>query len=243
MLRISYPLWKTIPLMNYFQFPWRLLSLETLVVSFLSGSVIFAIKSYFLNKSKAVGVVAAACLISLSFMLGIGYASPAHYLYRDDNYYITRSNFIDGTNSPGDVFNTIWFNQNLKKQNVKIVIDKGKLESSVIKPTNHKHFVSIISESKVTVNIAYFPNWTVFIDGKKIITRQDADGLISFFVPKGRHLIEVKFKDTSIRTLANFVFFASLFSIVFYSMQWYNNFNIKRSIFNIVRLLKNYGKN
>jgi len=222
MLKISYPIWKSVPLINYFQFPWRILSLEILIVSFLSGSMVFVMKNYFLNKIKAVVVISAACLISLSFMLGIGYARPAHYLYRDDNYYVTRSNFIDGTNSPGDVFNTIWFNQNLRKQNKKIIIDKGNLDSSVIKPTSHTYFVSNALTSKVTVNIAYFPNWTVFIDGKKITTRQDADGLISFFAPRGRHLIEVKFKDTTIRVLANFIFLASLFSIIFYSIKRYN---------------------
>ena len=174
--------------------------------------------------------------------MGIGYAKPAYYHYRNDNYYISRSNFIDGTNSIGNVFNTIWFNQNLKKQNERIVIDKGKLESSVVKPTSHTHFVSNALTSKITVNISYFPNWTVFIDGKTITTRQNANGLISFVVSPGSHLIEVKFKDTPIRTLANFISLTSLFFILFYSMQWYNNSYIKRTLFNMVRLLKNYGK-
>lgn len=236
MLDISLPVWKTIPFMNYFQFPWRLLSLEILFASFLAGSV------FSLGINRRIKIFFAISLIFLTFILGIGYAKPAYYHYRDDDYYISRSNFIDGTNSPGNVFNTIWFNKNLKKQNEKIIIEKGRLESSVIKPTNHAYLVSIISESSVTVNITYFPSWTVFIDGQKIVTRQDANGLITFLVPKGSHLIEVKFKDTPIRTVANFMFLASFFFILFYSVQWYNNSYIKKTIFNMPRLLKNYGK-
>lgn len=226
MIDISKPVWKMVPLMNYFQFPWRLLSLEILFASFLAGSI-FSLR---LNWIK---LPIFLFLFFLSFGLGIGYTKPVYYHNRNDNYYITRSNFIDGTNSPGDVFNTIWFNQNLKKQNTRIILDKGKLESSIIKPTVHRYFVSVVSESNAIVNIAYFPNWTVFIDQKKITTRQDSNGLISFIVPSGKHLIEIKFGDTPIRTIANFVSLATLFFIVFYSMRWYN----------IVSLFKNYGKN
>ena len=220
MLKISNPIWENIPFMNYFQFPWRLMSIEILFASFLAGSI-FTLK---LNWMK---LPLFLFLIFLSFSLGIGYAKPAHYFYRDDKYYITRSNFIDGTNSPGDVFNTIWFNQSLKKQSERITIDKGRLESSVIKPTDHSYFVSVFSESNATINIAYFPNWTAFINGKKITIRKDANGLISFVVPKGKHLIEVKFQDTLVRTVANFVFLASIFFILFYST---------------ISLLKNYEK-
>lgn len=221
MLKISYPIWKSVPLMNYFQFPWRLMSIEILFASFLAGSI-FTLK---LNWMK---LPLFLFLIFLSFSLGIGYAKPAHYFYRDDKYYITRSNFIDGTNSPGDVFNTIWFNQSLKKQSERITIDKGRLESSVIKPTDYSYFVSIFSKSNATVNIAYFPNWTVFIDGKKITTRQDSNGLISFVISEGNHLIEVKLEDTPIRTVANFVFLVSVFFVLFYSARWYNNFYIRK---------------
>lgn len=236
MIEISKPVWKMVPLMNYFQFPWRLLSLEILFASFLAGSI-FSLR---LNWIK---LPIFLFLMFLSFGLGIGYAKPAYYHNRNDNYYITRSNFIDGTNSPGDVFNTIWFNQNLKKQNIRIILDKGKLESSIIKPTVHRYFVSVVSESNAIVNIAYFPSWAVFIDGKEITAKPNSDGLILFIIPKGKHLIEVRFKETSIRTAANFGFLASLFSVLFYSMQCYNNSYIKRVILNISGLLKNYGKN
>lgn len=216
MLDISKLVWQTIPLMKYFQFPWRLLSIEILFASFLAGSI------FSLEVNNRIKIFLVLFLIFLTFILGIGYTKPAYYHYRTDNYYIARSNFIDGTNSPGNVFNTIWFNQNLKKQSERIVIDKGQIESSVIKPTSHRYFASVLSESNVVVNIAYFPSWTVFIDGKKTTTRQDANGLISFIAPSGNHLIEVKFEDTPIRTVANLIFLTSFFSILFYSIKWYN---------------------
>ncbi len=40
LLKISQPVWQAIPLMSYFQFPWRFLSLEILIASFLAGSLL-----------------------------------------------------------------------------------------------------------------------------------------------------------------------------------------------------------
>ena len=39
-------------------------------------------------------------------LLGLGYAKAPFYHKRVDTYYLTRSNFIDGTNSPEILFNT-----------------------------------------------------------------------------------------------------------------------------------------
>ncbi len=221
MLNISLPIWKAAPFMNYFQFPWRLLSLEMFFASFLAGSI------FSLNiKNKFINLFLAILLIFIAFILGIGYTKPAYYHDRTDDYYTSRSNFIDGTNSIGNVFNTIWFNQNLKKHSERIMIGNGRLKSSVIKPTNHIYSVSIISESKITINIAYFPSWTVFIDGKKTTTRQDVNGLISLTASPGNHLIELKFEDTPIRTVANLIFLASFFSIMFYGIKWYNFYKL-----------------
>lgn len=105
MLKISQPIWDQISLMQYFQFPWRFLSIIILCTSFLAGIIV-----YFWRSAAMIWF-----LIFMAVILGIGYSKPAYYHLRDDNYYITRSNFIDGTNSPGNTFNTIWFNESLEK--------------------------------------------------------------------------------------------------------------------------------
>lgn len=182
MLKISQPIWKEIPFIQYFQFPWRLLSLVVLCISFLAGSVVY------FRQSKIIFLV----LLILPVILGLGYAKPSYYHLRDDNYYISRSNFIDGTNSIGNVFNTIWFNENLEKSSVKIQIEQ-KENYQIIK-----------------VNTAYFPGWQGFIDGSKVATGVGKDGLIEFNGPEGDHKIEVKFLDTPIRNQAKIILLLSL---------------------------------
>lgn len=218
MLKASLPIWKNAPFMNYFQFPWRFLSLEILIASFLVGSIV----QYFsLTKLKMARVIVGLCLILLAFSLGVGYAKPAHYLYRDDNYYISRSNFIDGTNSPGNFFNTIWMNRNLTKEKEKIKFAKGegKVNTLSIKSSHYKFNVFAQQPSEVVTHTAYFPGWTVFIDQKVEKVRYNKDGLITFSVASGEHLVDVILLDTTVRKLASLVTILSiLYSIVACSM-------------------------
>ncbi len=202
MLSISLPIWKIVPLMNYFQFPWRLLSLELIIASFLAGSLVSVWKSRILT----------IFMIIMAFSLGIGYTKPAYYHLRDDNYYITRGNFIDGTNSPGNAFNTIWFNRNLIKQNNKITFKNGSAEirKQSLTTTNYVFDVSAKEATEATINTAYFPGWTVLIDKRKTDIKVSSDGLMSFPLTKGRHTIGIEFSDTLIRKISFFYSFLSL---------------------------------
>lgn len=205
MLGVSLPLWKSVPLMNYFQFPWRLLSLEILFASFLAGTILYVFKN---NRIK---IFIAIFLIFLSFILGIGYAKPAHYLYRDDSYYITRSNFIDGTNSPGNVFNTIFLKTIPNKEKEKAVFLKGE-GKILLKETKSSLYVFQINtrnNSEILMNIPYYPGWAVYIDNNKISIRQTKDGRFTFLVPKGENLVKVVFEDTQIIKIASIISLAS----------------------------------
>lgn len=205
MLQISLPLWQNIPLMAYFQFPWRFLSIEILVISFLAGSTVYFIKSTFKKN------LFACFLIFLTIALGIGYAKSAYYLEREDQHYITRSNFIDGTNSPGNAFNTIWM-KNAQKSKSKAFFSRGdgNIKFNQVKSTNYNFNVSVKTDSEITINTAYFPGWKVYDNGKNIETKITSSGLFSFSVSKGEHNIKVKFEDTLLRKLSVIVSIASI---------------------------------
>jgi len=205
MLKVSLPIWKIVPFMNYFQFPWRLLSLEILVASFLAGSIFYFWKSKLL----------ATCLIFLSFILGIGYAKPAYYHYRNDDYYLTRSNFIDGTNSPGNAFNTVFLKTIPKKEKEKALFLKGNgmIEQKTAKSTRYVFNIKAESNSEILLNTAYFPGWKVYIDESEVKIK-NRNGIISFFLPIGEHKVEVIFKNTPIRNNAAFISILS-FLVVF----------------------------
>lgn len=202
MLPISLPLWERLPFIQYFQFPWRFLSVTILGCSFLAGSIVYynrlrinaqahVMRAHYKNKKYEILIVV---FLLLSVVFGLGYTKPAYYHMRGDEYYVTRSNFIDGTNSPGNAFNTIWFNEMLPKT--------ASFSSEI--------------DQRVTIHKTYFPGWQVFVDGSKVETKVNKDGLIFIKKPREGSIIEIKFMDTTVRniaksiTLASFVVFCLL---------------------------------
>lgn len=207
MLGVSKPVWQVVPFMNYFQFPWRLLSIEILFASFLAGSIFsLNIKNKFINFSLAI------FLISIAFTLGIGYARPAYYHDRSDNYYVTRSNFIDGTNSPGNVFNTIYLKSIPAKEKERAVFIKGAGKIVLNKAKSHLHIFTIRADvnSEIRANLPYFPGWEVYVNDKKEPLKPAQNGRFTFLVPKGKNKVEIIFKDTLIRKVSAFISVATI---------------------------------
>jgi hypothetical protein len=207
MLNISLPVWKAIPLMNYFQFPWRLLSINIIFASFLAGSI------FSLNiKDNWRKVFIGAILIFISFSLGIGYAKTAYYFDRNDNYYTSRSNFIDGTNSPGNVFHTKYLTSIPSKEKNKVVYIKGEGKILLKEAKSNRYNFTIQSDvdSEIQANLAYFPGWEVYVNGRKVSLALSENGLFSFLVPKGIVNAEIIFKDTLIRKIAVMISIISL---------------------------------
>jgi uncharacterized membrane protein len=213
MLNYSYPFWKFIPFSNYFQFPWRFLSLEIVISAFLIGSII---------RIWSRKLVLAGVMVFLTIILTIGYITPPYYWEREDSYYFSRSNFMDSTSSPG--FNTLWFNEDLKRTKERVVIKDGRGEifNKNIKSTRYNFTVKSQTPVLVKVNTAYFPGWNVYVDGKLKQVKEE-NGLFSFRVPNGTHNVLVEFEDTSIRKLANIlslIFFAVMIFVLFKNLNF-----------------------
>ena len=211
MLEVSIPVWKIVPFMDYFQFPWRFLSLEILIASFLAGSIVYLFKPR----------VIAAVAITLTIIFGIGYTKPAYYLDRTDSYYTSRSNFIDGTNSIGNAFNTTWAN-GINKRQEKLILAKGngKISSKLIKSTVYKFTAKLYKDDRIIINTAFFPGWSAYIDGNKTPINIEENGSFSIKASKGDHGYEIRFEDTPIRRLANLISLFSILSILLYVLRF-----------------------
>jgi uncharacterized membrane protein len=211
MLPPSVWLWKNIPLISYFQFPWRFLSLEIVIASFLAGSLFI---NY--NFSKLRDKVGYALVIIVVIFLGINYAKPAFYHLRNDNHYISRSNFIDGTNSVGNAFNTKWLSKIPQKEKNKLVIASGRGVVSVVSQKSTAYSFKVIAKNDLQLifNNAYFPGWKVFANGKEVEVK-NVDGKIAFLLKSGDYSVDVRLVSTSIQLFSYACFFVSLVLLFF----------------------------
>ncbi len=190
--------WKNVPFVSYIQFPWRLLSVVILASSFLAGFIV----SEKLIKSKHLRIIISISLIVFSIGFSINYIKAPFHHIRDDQYYLKRENFIYGTNSPGNVFNTLNFNAKLPTAKERVLSNSFKINPISSNVTKEKFILKGSREGEVLINIAHFPGWIVKIDGATVPAVITKDGIFKVRVPSGEHILEVVLKSTKLQTIS-----------------------------------------
>ena len=97
--------------------------------------------------------------------------------------------------------------------------------AQIVSETYGLNRAEIVLDSLTAFRATYFtfafPGWQVTIDGQPVpIVPSDPNGLITFEVPAGRHMITVAFEDTPSRTLANVISLAALIVFVGVLLFW-----------------------
>jgi len=202
-LSFTKPFWSAIPLLSNIQYPWRLLVVLIPVIPLLTASILSVY-----TKKWIWGV-----FLVFSVILTFSYTRPAVYEMRNDEYYLTRPNFTDGTVSMGNSFSTIWSPWKKERANSKIEITNGKLSHGFEVDTYLRKKFSIESDGDASVGlpISYYPGWSVTVDGVSVPINYTSDGTIRFTVSPGSHKVDVFFTSTPLRMFSSALSICSLF--------------------------------
>ena len=183
MLEISLPLWRFLSPLSYLQYPWRLLALAMLTTSFLVGWLVWKLKKRWLTLVLLIAVL----------FFSWGYSRPVIYQARDNSFYLENPDWIHGTATLGNSFQTIWANHN--------------------QPANQ--LMEWQENSRLRLNINYYPGWQVKVstkggsasgrNGQKAKINIEPDGAFSVAAAQGEDKISVKFIETPLRLFADTV--------------------------------------
>ncbi len=197
----SIPIWKMVSPMQYFQFPWRLLSLVILCCAVLAGYITL------LYRSKILNIFLLVFLILSTF----NYAKVPYFMERNDNYYLTHENFIYGSNSIANAFQTVWLPKQTKvpTQRAYLSIENGAVKFIGGNNTSQTYSVNLKASDEIIINTAYFPGWKVY-DGRKEIGIGEKEGKIAASLKPGKHNLKVKLTNTPVRLLSKIISFLTL---------------------------------
>ncbi|MEK7472753.1 MAG: hypothetical protein AAB625_01810 [Patescibacteria group bacterium] len=195
-------IWENISILTFFQFPWRFLSLSILTSSILGGFVI----SLFREKLQ---IYASLFIILITVFLNWSYFKPREF------YEVTEKEKMTGE---------LWEYQ--RKGAILDYLPKTALEPREGANTTLSNFqsysnkfsfeINLDKETQIEIPIFYFPNWEVTVDGEKyLVSHDNILGRISVLVPEGYHKIVGNFKNTVIRTFANYLTLVSFFSLIY----------------------------
>lgn len=202
-------IWQVSTILQKFQFPWRFLSLAVFLSALLSA-IAFHV---FSDKRKKVLLL---ILVIGLFVVNKDYWRANGYLNKSESFY---TNIYDGTTDTGESA-PVWsvrFMEKRSNANIEVILGKARVEEISRSFTSHSYKIVAKDRIRIKENTLYFPGWRVYVDGKKTdVEFQDQKnrGLITFFLEKGDHKVDIKFGETKLRLVADTITFMSLFSVV-----------------------------
>lgn len=214
-------IWYLIKPLAYLQFPWRFLTFTALFSSIMAGYFIYILRLSFL-RFIFTGIILIALIVP-------NYKLFKPQFYRESltdaeatspekiNWDVSLSSF---EYSPRGIalkvdergVNMIDINKN-EIPNSKIEIASSDVLINMLKntPSLIKFNYNSTSKTIAQANIFDFPNWNVYIDGRKV--EHNSVGkfkLIAFDIPEGTHTVSIKFENTKVRVFADLVSAISL---------------------------------
>lgn len=205
-LSVSSLVWNYLPI-SFIQFPFRFLSLAVVSISFLV-SYTYSVSE--VKYRKILGGLLCILLLVAYFI----YAKPESFFYKDNILYATN----EATTTVKNEYMPQWVKEIPSQRPIrKIEVIEGKGDVNILfKSTKKILFMANGSDKKIRVNIIYYPGWFAYLNNKEIpINYENNKGVIELLVPGGKHTIEVVFKETLERLIADFLSLTGVIVIIF----------------------------
>lgn len=202
-------IWQLSSTLQTAQFPWRFLSLSIFCLAILNG-VIFRF-----SVVRPIRIFLFMAVFVVLVYPSIKYFQPERFLDHADALYYTDAHRIrfemsgvwpdflpQGFNAditPTDEKYQLPLGAN--PEDVKVLISRSQ---ELLLQTHFKN------PTQLTLNIADFPGWAIFIDGQETDFSRNKDGVIQVEVPAGDLLVSAEFTRTPILLLADIITLLSL---------------------------------
>ncbi len=219
MLRESNFVWMKITTLQKLQFPWRFLSIVVFCTSVIGAIFISKMN---LKYKKFIILVSVVFPILFSF----NYWHAKAYKQVPDKFFKT---IYSGTTDTGES-SPIWsvrFMEKRPKDEIEVIDGEAEVIKIARKSNYHEYVMDTKKRARIRENTLYFPGWKIYDNNKLVENVQFQDpknrGLMTFYVEQGMHNIVVKFEDTKLRKLANYLTLISLIIALIIPLLFYLN--------------------
>jgi hypothetical protein len=214
---VSTPVWKLVNQFAYIDYPWRYLFLSVFSASVLGG---FCVNSFKLPKSPRF-----LKLLKPQLFLGVFLVAVAFYTNRNNirvNAWLDWS--VQAFVGDGDTSNTyeeyspIQADKNYMrsvKELIQVLKGEGR-QDQVVKKTSQISFnAQNNKDSLYRVNVWYFPQVKVLVDGKPVVYSYKDKGVLDFWVGQGSHQVKIDFIRTKLEKIGLVISGISLIILLF----------------------------
>lgn len=225
--RSSLWLWEHVPLLPFVQFPWRLVGRAALPVALLASAIaptLHAPRStphasrITFHASRTLPLISVGLLILAALPSTYpphGYCPSTPHPTINDLFAYEHQSGLVGVDPEGSYF-PVWVKHRPEGSPLEEQYAAGSpvtrfdettlpTGASIVEADYGPNRARVVIETPAPFRAHYlafyFPGWQVMVNGEPVsIAPTDPEGLISFDVPAGRHIILVRFASTPIRT-------------------------------------------
>lgn len=212
----SQPIWDKVELLSFIQFPWRFLATAIL---FLAILVAFGLKLIKLRLMRMAYFV----IVFLGITLGnFYYFRPEKMMDNPSDLYYGDEEKIRNAQSgvlKDYIPKNMDYNGDTLRANYLDFQFPPKTTIELNDPHQKIYHFELSEGAMVELPIANFPNWTVEINGEKTEVLTSKNGLLMTNLPAGSHTVGVKFDNSPIRNVADFISTASFIIFVYVTTQ------------------------
>ncbi|HSR29389.1 MAG TPA: YfhO family protein [Anaerolineae bacterium] len=214
-------LWEWLPLLQYLEFPWRLLSLVAVSTALLCGFPFLLLAP---DRDRLATALMAVLLAAL-FLFGFPQARPEAFLDVQDADYSPQAIARQGLAvTTANEYEPVWVQERPPAPAtapVTLVNGQARLLSTRPSPIHFEIQADVTEQARLQVSTFYFPGWTLYVDGVEMPVEPDnPQGLIEFSLEPGEHQVQVLFRDTPVRLWSTRLSFLALILLVFTPWLW-----------------------
>ncbi|MFA5749865.1 MAG: hypothetical protein WC895_01435 [Candidatus Shapirobacteria bacterium] len=226
-------IWLLIPTIQKIQFPWRFLNLSVFLFSLSAGGLILIFKDIF---SKKLQILITTLIVVVLIILNISYFTPIHFGPITDAQKFSGKAWINQVTS--GIYDYLPKTARIAALGpAKDFVDEINPSNTTFSVTNSQKGsdwmlfdLNISQKASVTLAQMAFPGFKVTNNGKPISYKIEPElGRIVVDLNTGKHQLLVKFTDTPIRSVSNYIsLIAWLFLIIFLSRPLWNKLISKK---------------
>lgn len=219
LLPLSKLVYQALPYLEYIQYPWRFLNFAGLFLSFVAGYTFYVIRKSSDLKQGLILIAAILLIILFNFHL-FKPQNVNNYttsFYSDEKYIKYTVSKISDEYMPKDFSKPDSLTE-IPSERFSL-IGTGFIRLLEDRVNRKTAFYNLEEDGRIHVNLAYFPSWKAFVNGKEKPIIKESDG-ISLNLEKGSGEVVFQFHSTWIQSLSNTISilaFLALIAVIMFS--------------------------
>jgi hypothetical protein len=218
MTAVSDPVWANLPLIEYVQFPWRLLGPAAITLALLIGASVDALFVPGVPARLLPLFFASALVLSNLAWLDARFCPGLTDPTAADIQAFERDSATIGTTAKGEYLpRTVEYMPDEPAADPFASLpETATLQSASRHPLRLEATIHATAPFTVTANVFDYPGWRATVDGRAVpITPAAGTGLITFPITPGDHVVTVRFGSTPLRAAASALSWISVLLLAF----------------------------